>query len=574
MNPSRITKRIKPGVAPDTGFSLPYALVIAIAIIASALAVTSRSTQGFFSGSFNQDARRAREAAEIGATRIISELNREHNRSLLGIATASGASTWGSAAPTGTINECATLFNRSPKEPVLPMVYSGGASSSSSSPTVVYISENGTTTTSSSATPLPTSTSRYAYRLNSIQNSPIPYWSGSSANSGLLKIVVNGYAYTGGRLSGSATIEQFVEILPKCCGLSLGANSNSALGNDLRNCNEATGSSFGFVFSTALTDDGSTVFNGADSQLGIVGGSGNVGTVACLGSATSQCPDEVRVGTADIPVNQVNKTLKPPLTLSRTPQPCTFTGGGTLSCNEIATKISNSLAVIDAPSLIASINAAAVTIPSNCALSTESGGVSTLSCSMTSLEITGGGGRAFRVLTSNLAKVKLFFPNEGSIINIGSGSDLQHCTKLSSSTNCNSTPATLNPLQRFQIYGCLQNSDPSFGCANSTTIDTSAPQTIQLRGNSSVAGEEPFFIYAPVASTTISGGGGASDQFSGVIWTNQFTGNGNVEVLVPGSGVGDLLDTFANNGGGGGGSPFVFEYIARAIRQFRILPGS
>ena len=89
----------------------------------------------------------------------------------------------------------------------------------------------------------------------------------------------------------------------------------------------------------------------------------------------------------------------------------------------------------------------------------------------------------------------------------------------------------------------------------------------------------PYFLYFPLGYIDINGGGSAGDQLRGMIWANSLTGSGNVEISVPGSGIGDILDLYSENlnpgvGGTGVKSPLFFEFIARAVRGFRLLPGN
>jgi hypothetical protein len=460
--------------------------------------------------------------------------------------------------------------------PSLESIITGGTTTSETTPVVVYVNTDGTLTASSSATPDATraSTTQSAFRLNRVEVNPPAFWSGRTAERGQIILNVNGYSYTSGRLSGSVEISQSFEVVPKCCGLSHGASGNTNLGNDNRDCNEALGAAFGFVFSTALTDDGTTVFNGSGSELGVLGG-GSLASIACLGTSSSTCPATVTVGSRTVPINQVNEPIRPPSVFPISPAPtpgsCTFTGGSP-SCGSGSINLltgSGNTRVFDATTIDTN------NLPAFCTSTSEgSPAVTTIHCNLSSLEVQGN--RTLRILTSDDRRVRFYLPNEGTDrLSVGGQSTLEHCT-AGSSGNCSSTTATTNPLQRFQVYGCRQDANPENGCQG-TGPGPTIPQTITLNGNSGANGE-PFFLYAPVAQVTVNGGGGSGSQFNGMIWTNRFVGNGGVEIRIPGSGVGDILDEFTVSppppgGGDPQGRPFIFEFIARATRGFQIRPG-
>jgi hypothetical protein len=84
--------RRSPTAGGEQGFSLVLALVVVLGALSAALAITGRTLS-------NRQARQqldagltARNAAEIGMTRIISELNRPRNRRVLVNAPQLGAS--------------------------------------------------------------------------------------------------------------------------------------------------------------------------------------------------------------------------------------------------------------------------------------------------------------------------------------------------------------------------------------------------------------------------------------------------------------------------------------------------
>jgi hypothetical protein len=83
-------------------------------------------------------------------------------------------------------------------------------------------------------------------------------------------------------------------------------------------------------------------------------------------------------------------------------------------------------------------------------------------------------------------------------------------------------------------------------------------------------------MYFPVGNILFNGGGGAGDQFNGVLWVSQANGKGNVQINVPGSGVSAILSQYGiiDSSGKGKDKPLIWDYVTRAVRQFRLLPGS
>ena len=175
--------------ADQQGYSLLFALLIAFGVAIAAVAVNSRAFFGVFGAAFSQDARRARDAAEIGATRILSELNREPNRMLLAIAPADGTF-WSAAEATSpqAVNACAALENNPSQRPAAPdllAVATGGAAGTSAlARPVVYLNAQGVATASSQSEPAQQAPANavMAYRLERVGLDATP---GSGSIKGL-----------------------------------------------------------------------------------------------------------------------------------------------------------------------------------------------------------------------------------------------------------------------------------------------------------------------------------------------------------------------------------------------------
>ncbi len=610
--------------AGQEGFSMLWALVVSLGVLLTAAAVSSRSFSGLFAAAFQQDARRARDAAEIGAQRVVSELNRERNRILLS-RDPGNDQFWQASDVSGAVanNPCAALaLPARTANPDLLAVGSGGVTATAERP-VVFVADSGAASTTNVTTAPANSPSgqRYAYQLASARVSPdpVPTWAstGNPPARALITLTVRGYSYNAGRLASSATIEQRMEVVPKCCSLSLGANNNPQFGNDLRDCNSAlTNPSNGFAFGVGLTDDGSAEINGTKGTIETIATGQPVSPLICVGSTGSSCPTSESIGGTNIPVVQVNTPLAPPEAYGEaagTPlgagasSPSSVTASALQPCSSSTNCPSNTAPASGASTdqftrfvtegsggnatNVTIINVASMdlaNLPSFCGTSTDSVTVArtvdssgnpvdtkqtmtTIHCNVTRMD--NANKEVFRVVTSDTRRLKLHFPNEGVMMSMNG--NLEHCNNDTCSAG---TTLTADPLLRFQIFGCEKSSttgcvDPPGSTINSTNAANN--QTLNLQGNSTAAAQ-PFFLYAPLGEITLNGGGGVATQWRGAMWVNNFTGNGNVEVQVPGAGVGELFNLFSSTGGGGGsggGIPFIYEYVARAVRGLQLLPG-
>ena len=579
---------------PEAGASLAYALVIALVVLMSSLAVVSRTTFSTFGAVFQQDTRRAREAAEFGIQRTIAELNRERNRGLLRDNPDAGGF-WSNAEALAAKNPCAALGGRV-AIPNRSLVRSGGADAAINpdNPVTVYVNDNGTLTAEPDAQPDPVRTAnvRYAYQIvPSVQVTPVPY-TGANAGGvlnqpGTLTLRARGFSYNNGRLSGSTTVEEQIEVLPKCCGRSL-----AVFGNDLRSCTEGLGKGFGLLIGTSEDTVGDASLVGRRSELSAdEEGLLTIDPVVCLGEGGSQCPSSVTVGSNQVDVLQVPKpTNFPDVDQFPTSPSPTFTNtpptpGILQSCFSNPTGCSTSSAPIAGAfrnetgsgsnrKTILNVDTVDLTsgLPSYCKPNTDSDGVTTIHCYLDSLNIS----TTMEVHTSTTRRLRLYFASEGAKITSSGTSEFNHINQSSFGTQAERDAASVRQLQ---VFGCIEATGG--GCFDNpnTTLDESAgssnKQTVTLNGNSAAA-VDPIFWYFPIGDITINGGGGAGTQLEGVIWTNELTGNGNVEIIVPGSGVIALLTDYGliDPDDSGADTPPVWDFVARAVRQFRLLPGT
>ncbi len=609
----------------DTGSSLVYALVIAIVLAITGLAVSSRTLFGVFGAAFSQDTRRAREAAEMGASRIVAELNRERNRGLLAVNPAGAF--WSSGQGE---NQCAANYDDPtdrPSQPDLDRVRSGGIAGTFASPPVVYLDTNGAFTGQATAEPLQTVNAnvRYAYQLvPEITVDPVagPDADGLLNNAGTIRFTVRGFSYNQGRLAGSVRIQEDIEVLPKCCSRSLGAT----FGNDLRPCNRDLSPGYGLLFGTSAYSDGTIKFTG--SKGSIKDDEGNtIDPLVCVVSETSDCPASGSVtvgsGTPDIEETPPSFTLPPPdrfpvtgtvaentkLANGNTPQAAKSSAGTDLTVipapllnppglgastagasTNCPTTGSIPFICRDSTSGRTRVNADQVSLsslPDYCGYTQEplpsdiTQNADVIHCHVDFLDLPTSAGAAIEVRTSELRNLRLYFTQEGDLTsNTGNGEFLHVDTTTG-------TPiGSGDPTRQLTLFGCREGS--SGGCENLdnslTSLDRDEStnskcdgavdqQCITLNGNA-VAANDPYFVYAPTGAVRINGGSDLT--FNGVLWTNNIRANGGVNIIVPGSGLISVLEFYGiiDPTGSGKDKPIVWDYIARAVRRFTLLPGT
>lgn len=580
----------------EQGSALAYALVIALVVVISGLALSSRTLNSIFGAVFQQDTRRAREAAEFGINRIIAELNRESNRGLLAAKISSTAGFWTQADADANPNRCAELATPARiSQPDLNRIRSGGVSGSFGNKNpIVYVSDDGSLAAELDNSPDQSRASsvRYAYQLvdkpgESIvlseptagaDKDPASPTVGQLNKLGSIQLRVRGFSYNNGRLTGSVTVEETLEVVPKCCGRSL-----AKFGNDLRSCTVNVGPGLGFLIGVGELTVGDAALKGSKSELD--DGTTPINPIVCISNRTdnSDCPGSaVTIGRNLVPVVPVPKPsgfpeveIFPPSLGTPTAgilQPCTKAGLN-ISCpsNKVVstpsetTDSSTTFTSFDSASRTTTVHIDTVlssNLPDWCKEeSSSSGGVTTIHCNVSRLSLTGN----INIRTTNSRRLKLYFPQEGNIITSTGSAFLRHDNRSTSPTDAGS-------VLQLQIFGCRES--PTGGCSgDSSVINT---QNITLNGNSTTAIQDPYFLYAPIASITINGGGGTPDQFSGILWGNKVTGNGNVEINVPGSGVTSILSQYGmiDKTNTGNDKPIIWDYVTRAVRQFRLLPGS
>ncbi len=563
----------------QTGASLPYVLVITLVVLLTGLAVTSRTFNGVFSSVFQQDSRRAREAAELGIKRIVAELNRERNRELLSVNPSDVI--WDGAEVAANPNQCAALASPSrPSTADLARIRSGGIANAPSS--LVYVADDGAVTADADGV-LDANVAaniRYAYRLESVALAPDPGgptpFTGSDANGLLnqratLTMAVRGHSFNNGRSTGTVVVEERLEVLPKCCGRSLGV----AFGNDLRPCRPINSSpGFGFLIGVGENTVGDAKLTGAKSELGV--DLTPIDPVVCLGRPLDPdnpddptCPSSVTVGTDQVTVEVVPLPDNFPAvqtfpTALGVPAPGNLTGCDK-SCTTSATSNGTFKRLNPSGETVIDITGVSdANLPTYCKSKSDDPaiGITTIHCNLSNLNING----IINVQTSTSRRLKLYFPNEGAAVSTGTGtSEFRHVNTTADATDGQITT-------QLQLFGCPEDITNG-GCVGDASSTNT--QTLILNGNSGTA-FDPYFLYFPIGNLTLNGGGKAGDQFEGVLWVNSVRGNGGVEINVPGSGVEAILEETGviDDEGTGNDRPLVWDFVTRAVRGFTLLPGS
>lgn len=598
----------------DAG-SIVLAIIAAAVIVGLGVALSARSFGGLLGSIFGGQSDQAREAAELGAARVRAALMQERNRGLLSVSP-SGTVSWTSAQLTNANNPCAVNSGRT-STPDLTSIANGGATGTSTvsvtsgtTAPVVYVSNTGNATVSNSSTPLVTApaNTRYAYQLDRILVPATASWTNPPAGSpsgtlatpirGQLRLIVKGYSYNiSGQISGSAVVDKTLEVVPKCCNLSLGGNNNSAIGNDQRNCNaKISNPAFGLIFGTDLAGDASVTLTGKNSAVENYVTGLPISPLVCRSSTTSSCPTKASIGSgAATPVVSTGLTVKEPeqyQDAGLSPANPTATGW---SFSSLCTSAGSRFFSLDSKGLC-TVNLTQTTgRPASCGVKTNdqvteiapiTGATTTrtfttIHCNVSSL--TNKSGETWRFVTSDTHRLKLHFPGEGTAIGINGS--IEHCEATGSGTCIDSGSVISNPLLRLSFLGCPNPGAGATGCPNNSATSTpnssnsSNTQTMTLTGNSTFS-SQPYFMYMPIGDIQVNGSG-SSYALSGAYWVNTISGKGQVEIGVPGSGIGDILNQYSGGSGGSdsdseeaGAAPAIFEYTLRAVQQFFFRPGA
>lgn len=335
-----------------------------------------------------------------------------------------------------------------------------------------------------------------------------------------------------------------------------------------------------------------------------------INPLVCRSSATSTCPSKVDVGGINnTDVVSTSLTIKDPEQYSDallTPvnplaEDWKFSSKCPSGTSGFFTRESSGLCTVNPSNTTGlpiscgvKINDQVTEIAANGTTATQT--FTTIHCNVGTL--SNANGNIWRFITSDTHRIKLHFPREGAAVDI-QGS-MEHC-EVAGNTTCKDSPGIVsNPLLRLSFLGCPNLAGGAAGCPDNTAAaivtttkgkgsgttttnnsnNTSNTQTMQIGGNSTASGPLPYFMYMPIGDLIVTGSGSAY-ALSGMYWVNTIKGSGQVEIAVPGSGIGDILNQYAGLSGGSdsdseeaGAAPAFFEYTLRAVQQFFFRPGA
>ena len=294
----------------ERGSSLVFALIFVFVVLATSLMVSNRGLLGMVGSFFNQDSKLARDAADIGILRAVMLLNEPQNRYLLAkadqIDSATGAEI---AANKDFLNPCLGTL----QPDVVNTTMGIKVSNSATYPTINI--DDGTATNGI----------QRRFRIKQIQQNGLPN-SNTGTTGGIVITVIGEAVDKNGMVLSSSTIPRELEVVPKCCGLSLGGPSG-AFGGDNRQCDQGN-PGLGLIAGTYFRNNGEFNTTGGNGITFTTPDGTAIERVYCLDTDPSNdCSDGgLRSGT-DTELVEVEPRLNdvpamPAMTGSHSPTSC------------------------------------------------------------------------------------------------------------------------------------------------------------------------------------------------------------------------------------------------------------
>ena len=295
----------------DEGNTIVFALVFVLIVLSTSLMISNRGLSGLLGSVFNQDSKLARDAAEIGVLRAVMLLNEPRNRELLINANDINSLTASAAAVNSQYR------NKCPNSQAPNLSASGSSmgikgSTGSGYPTITI--DDG-----SAANGI-----QRKFRVLSISQNGLPNL--NTGTSGGIIISVQGQALKDGKVIATSTVSRELEVIEKCCGLSLGGPSG-AFGADQRACDRGN-PGLGLIAGTYFKNNGSFNTTGG-SGITFRDEDGNaIPAVYCLDqSSTNDCSaGGIRSGTG-------TQLVEVSPRLNDVPPIPSFSGTGATSCD-------------------------------------------------------------------------------------------------------------------------------------------------------------------------------------------------------------------------------------------------
>lgn len=510
--------------------SMAATLLIVMAVLLGSLAISNRSSMAELASAYQSQSRDARAAADIGMTAVVSELNRHRNRQLLVNACLLETATPAAIAANNAIKVVdgrafANIETTFPTSSAIPTAQTLNVGNGSQQRWRLVDVDCSAATAA-------------LVRQGTVAN-PITGAAAVPPSTGELTLTVRGFALRGGAVVATSTLQQTLEVVPKCLDRSL-RGLNNVFGNDIRRCVLNPG--FGFVAGAAEANTGDLVIKGGAYNI-------NVNPVTCIATSPSGCVDNL----ANTSVNVVDINLPPPLPTANT----TCRSNSSAACN---VTLGSSLT-------LASRNFASWPAPWNtlCTREDLNGGASppgtfqTISCSLNRLS-TGNNVELIFDTSGSTANstipVRLHFPNASSngqkSIERGNGSSgIYQCDSDVGAITCTTATQGTPRAADLALFGCAVGAPAPCG-----------GQFLDL-GNGTGASQS-MFLHFPLGNIEMGG----TPDFKGVIWTNDFRANGNISVTISPSDVESVCnmmrfcssdDSFYES--------FAIDYVTRAIKR-------
>ncbi len=507
------------------------AMLIILAVLLGGLAIANRSSLAELASAYQSQSREARAAADIGMAAVVSELNRNPNRQLLVNACLLETLTPAAIANSSTVKvidgranaNVSTTFTSASTLPISQTINIGDGSQQRWQ--LIDVDCSGATAAT--------------VKTGTVAN-PMTGAAAVAPSTGELTLTVRGFAIRGGTTVASTTLRQTLEVVPKCLDRSLRGLGN-VFGNDIRRCALAPG--FGFVAGAARTDSGDLVISGGAYNL-------NVDPVTCVATSPSGCVD----GLAHTSVNVVDVNLPPVLPTANT----TCQGSAPpAACN----------VTVSSDLTLAARNFATWPAPWNslCTQEDVNGGPSppgtfhNISCSLNRLS-TGNNVELFfdtsGATAGSTIPVRLHFRNastssQKSVTRGNGSSGIFQCDSDVGAITCTTTTQGSPQAADLAMFGCALN-DPS----------PCGAQFLDL-GNGTGA-TQSMFLYFPYGTVTMGG----TPDFKGVIWTNDFTANGNISVTISPSDLESVCTLMKFCGSDDAlYESFAVDYVTRAVKR-------
>lgn len=563
------------------GFSLPFVLIAAAILLTGGLMLAMRSSDGLLSILLQAESSDARDAAETGITRIVGELNKPWNRGLLvkdgqeGVDDDSDGYLWTSAAATAG-SPCPPTGSGDPdKADVATNASVGFREASPPAYRTVFLNEEGQVipvAVDSQGQPVAVpSDAVKSYRLLAVKRQPLRASDGRPAlrifdagGRGRVVLTVEGSALRNGRVISTVRLEEELQLVPKCCGVSFGgAHGNTVYEPDSAGDSVCLPNGLGMMAGLANQGTGSMTINGVTTILDEK--NNVVNPLFCVAASTAECdfnptstPFTLQlVQPTSFPSVRTNPVVPETVTgsISKDTDLSKFPKAGTqesfVYCTDAVEKATGTLK--DCPGGKVTINAAAAPemfvdpqtgelaredgisycVVANYAVNPESSdalhcNLALLDYSQLEIEVKG---TPVEVVGTQARALRLYFPKADAVIRGTGGATLKH--------------------------GGDAGGFALFGCASCTG------QTIRLAG-----GAEGLHLFAwfPMGAVTVAGG----SEYTGVIWANQITSNGGVAWTIPSA---ELLAAVQLAGFDLNGdlNPPLFDWVARSVRSFRWL---